>query len=169
MGEVWDKEKQIDPKDSESYREAIYEFISKYHSTTLSFMMTMRKNGQSIMRPVSTFVENWQIFTISQHHQLKVNHVKNNPNVGYMFIDNGGPAYMSLGYTKNVWIAGTCEVSYDQDEIADFFVRREKATGQGDAHPHDNSYTRVLFKTMPQYLRAEGFAEHARPVVYKSF
>ena len=43
MGEVWDKEKQIDPKDSESYREEIYEFISKYHSTTLSFMMTMRK------------------------------------------------------------------------------------------------------------------------------
>ena len=39
-----------------------------------------------------------------------------------MFIDNGGPAYMSLGYTKNVWIAGTCEISYDQDEIADFFV-----------------------------------------------
>ena len=76
---------------------------------------------------------------------------------------------MSLGYTKNVWIAGTCEISYDQDEIADFFVRREKATGQGDAHPHDDSYTRVLFKTTPQYLRAEGFAEHARPVVYKSF
>ena len=105
MGEVWDKEKQIDPNQSESYRSEIYDFISQYHSTTLSFMMTMRKNGQSIMRPVSTFIENWQIFTISQHHQLKVNHVKNNPNVGYMFIDNGGPAYMSLGYTKNVWVA----------------------------------------------------------------
>tara|TARA_B110000196_G_C21083318_1_gene633639 strand:+ start:762 stop:1271 length:510 start_codon:yes stop_codon:yes gene_type:complete len=169
MGEVWDKEKQIDSDDAEQFRSEILDFISKYHSSTLSYLLTIRKNGQPVMRPVSTFVEDWSIYTISQHHQIKVQHVKNNPNVGYLFTDNGGPAYMPLGYTKNVWVSGLCTISNDQDEISDFFKRRESATGQGDAHPHDDSYTRILFKTKLNYLRAEGFAEHARPIVYKSF
>ncbi|MDG1990137.1 MAG: pyridoxamine 5'-phosphate oxidase family protein [Dehalococcoidia bacterium] len=169
MGEVWDKEKQIDPNDAEQFRSEILDFISKYHSSTLSYLLTIRKNGQPVMRPVSTFVEDWTIYTISQHHQIKVQHVKNNPNVGYLFTDNGGPAYMPLGYTKNVWVSGLCEISNNQDEISDFFKRRESVTGQGDAHPHDDSYTRILFKTKLNYLRAEGFAEHARPIVYKSF
>ncbi|PZC41026.1 MAG: General stress protein 26 [Chloroflexi bacterium] len=169
MGEVWNKEKKIDDNESEQYRDIIREFISKYHSTTLSYFLTIRKNGQPVMRPVSTFVEGWDIYTISQHHQVKVQHVKNNANVGYLFTDNEGDAYMPLGYTKNVWVSGICEIITDQSEIEEFFIRREKGTGQGDAHPHDNTYTRLLFKTKLNYLRAEGFAEHARPIIYKHF
>ena len=166
---VWDGEKAVDDRTGESLREEIRDFISRYHAGTLSFMLTLRRNGTPVMRPVSTFVEGWTIGTISQHHQVKVQHVRNNPTVGYLFVDAEGPPYMSLGYTKNVWVAGTAELIEDPEEVADFFRRREAATGQGDAHPHDQSYTRLLFRTTPTYLRAEGFAEHARPVILTSF
>ena len=140
---VWDGEKAVDAESGEKLRDEIHAFISKYHSSTLSFLMTTRKNGMPVMRPVSTFVEGWTIQTISQHHQVKVQHVRNNPTVGYLFIDAEGPPYMPLGYTKNVWVAGRAEVIDDQDEVADFFRRRDAATGQADAHPDDASAGRA--------------------------
>ncbi|ETX08825.1 MAG: hypothetical protein ETSY2_03080 [Candidatus Entotheonella gemina] len=169
MGEVWDREKRIDAEAGEKYRRAIHGFISQYHRDTLSFLMTTRKNGLPMMRPVSTFVEGWTIQTISQHHQVKLTHVRNHPIVGYLFTDAEGEPYNDLGYTKNVWIAGRCEIVEEPDEIQAFFQRRLAATGIGDAHPHDQSYRRVLMKTTPEYLRAEGFAEQQRPVIYKTF
>lgn len=169
MGEVWDREKRIDSEAGETYRKSIHEFISQYHKGTLSFLMTTRTNGLSVMRPVSTFVEGWTIQTISQHHHLKLTHVRRNPIVGYLFTDAEGEPYNALGYTKNVWISGHCEIVENPDDIQAFFQRRAAATGQGDAHPHDQSYRRVLMKTTPEYLRAEGFAEHQRPVIYKTF
>lgn len=169
MGEVWDREKRIDAEEGEKYRKTIHDFISQYHKGTLSFLMTTRKNGLSMMRPVSVFVEGWTIQTISQHHHVKLAHVRNNPIVGYLFTDAAGEPYNDLGYTKNVWISGCCEIVEDPDAIQTFFQRRSAATGIGDAHPHDPSYRRVLMKTTPEYLRAEGFAEHQRPVIYKTF
>ncbi len=169
MGEVWDREKRIDAEAGEKYRKAIHDFISRYHQGTLSFLMTTRKHGLPMMRPVSAFVEGWTIQTISQHHHVKLTHVRTHPIVGYLFTDAEGEPYNDLGYTKNVWIAGRCEIVEEPDEIQAFFQRRLAATGIGDAHPHDQSYRRVLMKTTPEYLRAEGFAEHQRPVIYNSF
>ncbi len=169
MGEVWDREKRVDAGAGELYRKAIHDFIAQYHQGTLSFLMTTRQNGLPMMRPVSTFVEGWTIQTISQHHHLKLTHVRNNPIVGYLFTDAAGEPYNALGYTKNVWISGRCEISEDPDAIHAFFQRRAAATRIGDAHPHDQSYRRVLMKTTPEYLRAEGFAEQMRPVIYTTF
>ncbi len=169
MGEVWNREKRVDAGAGELYRKAIHDFIAQYHQGTLSFLMTTRQNGLPMMRPVSTFVEGWTIQTISQHHHLKLTHVRNNPIVGYLFTDAAGEPYNALGYTKNVWISGRCEISEDSDAIHAFFQRRAAATRIGDAHPHDQSYRRVLMKTTPEYLRAEGFAEQMRPVIYTTF
>lgn len=169
MGEVWNREKRLEADEGETYRQSIHDFIAQYHKGTLSFLMTTRTNGLSIMRPVSTFVEGWTIHTISQHHHLKLTHVRKNPRVGYLFTDAEGEPYNALGYTKNVWIAGRCELVEDPDAIQAFFHRRAAATGQGDAHPHDQSYRRVLMQTTPEYLRAEGFAEHQRSIIYKTF
>ena len=169
MGEVWNREKRIDAETGEKYRQAIHDFISQYHKDTLSFLMTTRKNGLPMMRPVSVFVEGWMIQTISQHHHVKLVHIRNHPIVGYLFTEAEGEPYNDLGYTKNVWISGRCEIVEEPDEIQAFFQRRAAATGIGDAHPHDQSYRRVLMKTTPEYLRAEGFAEHQRPVVYNTF
>ncbi|MCZ6876170.1 MAG: pyridoxamine 5'-phosphate oxidase family protein [bacterium] len=169
MGDIWDRERPIDLVEGETYREAIHSFISQYRSGTLSFLHTTRKNGLPAMRPVSTFVEGWTIQTVSQHHHVKLTHVRNNPLVGYLFLDAEGEPYNALGYTKNVWVAGRCEIVDDPDEIEAFFQRRAAATGQGDAHPQDQSYRRILMKTTPAYLRAEGFADHVRPIIYQSF
>ncbi len=169
MGEVWDRERRLDAEAGEAYRKAIHEFISQYHKGTLSFLLTTRKNGLPMMRPVSAFVEGWTLQTISQHHQVKLQHVRRHPVVGYLFTDAEGEPYNALGYTKNVWIAGRCRLIEDPEAIQAFFRRREQATGQGDAHPHDQSYRRVLMVTTPEYLRAEGFAEHQRPVIYQTF
>ena len=169
MGEVWDREKRLDSDEGEAYRQAIYEFIAQYHKGTLSYLLTTRKNGVPMMRPVSAFVEGWTIQTISQHHHVKLAHVRHNPLVGYLFTDAAGEPYNALGYTKNVWIAGRCILVEDSEAIDAFFQRRAAATGQGDAHPHDQSYRRVLMQTTPAYLRAEGFAEHQRPVIYQTF
>lgn len=169
MGEVWEREKRIDAEVGENYRKAIHDFISQYHKGTLSFLMTTRRNGLPMMRPVSTFVEGWTIQTISQHHHVKLTHVRNHPIVGYLFTDAEGEPYNDTGYTKNVWIAGRCEIVEEPDEIQAFFERRATATGIGDAHPHDQSYRRVLMKTTPEYLRAKGLAAHQRPVIYNTF
>ncbi len=169
MGEAWDREKRMDAEAGEAYRRAIHAFISQYHQGTLSFLLTTRQNGLPMMRPVSTFVEGWTIQTISQHHHLKLTHVRRQPIVGYLFTDAAGEPYNALGYTKNVWIAGCCTLIEAPEAIAAFFHRRAAATGQGDAHPHDHSYRRVLMQTTPEYLRAEGFAEHQRPVIYTQF
>ncbi len=56
MGEVWDREKRIDAEAGERYRKAIRDFISQYHKGTLSFLMTTRKNGLPMKRPVSTLL-----------------------------------------------------------------------------------------------------------------
>ncbi len=169
MGEVWDREKRIAPQEAERYRKDIHAFISLYHKSTLSFLMTTRTNGLPMMRPVSTFVEGWTIQTISQHHHLKLTHVQHHPIVGYLFTDAAGEPYNALGYTRNVWVAGRCEIVEDPAAIQAFFQRRAAVTGRGDAHPHDRSYRRVLMQTTPEYLRAEGFAEHQRPIIYKTF
>ena len=169
MGEIWNREQSIDPEEGETYRKAIHTFIAQYHKGSLSFLLTTRKNGLSMMRPVSTFVEGWTIQTISQHHHVKLTHVRNNPMVGYLFLDAEGDPYNALGYTKNVWVAGRCEIIDDPEAVQAFFQRRAAATGQGDAHPQDQSYQRILMQTTPEYLRAEGFADQMRPIIYQSF
>jgi hypothetical protein len=103
------------------------------------------------------------------HHHLKLTHVRHHPIVGYLFTEAAGEPYNALGYTKNVWIAGCCEIIEDPEVIHAFLQRRAAATGVGDAHPHDQRYRRVLMTTTPEYLRAEGFAEHQRPVIYTTF
>jgi hypothetical protein len=169
MGEVWDREKRIDAEAGEQYRHAIHAFIARYHQGTISFLLTLRKHGVPMMRPVSAFVEGWTIHPISQHHHLKLTHVRHHPIVGYLFTEAAGEPYNALGYTKNVWIAGCCEIIEDPEVIHAFLQRRAAATGVGDAHPHDQRYRRVLMTTTPEYLRAEGFAEHQRPVIYTTF
>jgi len=59
----------------------------------------------------------------------------------------------------------------DPDEVAAFFERRAAATGRGDAHPHDQAYRRILIRTRPQYVRAEGFypGEPMRAVILREF
>src|SRR6476660_4392415 len=98
------------------------------------------------MRPVSAFVEGWTVGTISQKEHLKNIHIRNNPQVGYLWSEL---APENGRWLKSVWMQGICEVIEDQDEIKDFYKRREAVTGMGDAHAWDTNWTRYLLKTTP--------------------
>ena len=49
-----------------------------------AYLMTRRKDGREIMRPVSVFVDNWVCETITQDLQPKTTHVRNDAVVGYL-------------------------------------------------------------------------------------
>ena len=168
MGETYEKEKEVDWGTAEKLIPEVHAFISQFNQIP-SFFMTMRKDGRPLMRPVSVFVEGWQMETITQDIHLKTKHVQRNSTVGYLWVDKvarpGAPDWIP----KSVWINGTAEVIEDANEINRFFERRQNATGSHDLHPTDHGYRRILIRTTPTYLRAEGFAEAARPVVIRDF
>ena len=51
----WDREKGLDADSAEQYRAAILEFISNSKESS-AYLMTRRKDGREIMRPVSVLL-----------------------------------------------------------------------------------------------------------------
>lgn len=166
-GDHWNRERGADETEAEALRPEILEFIAD-QSQNMAFLMTRRKDGREIMRPVSAFVEGWTVWTITQDVQPKTTHVKNDPVVGYLFVGQEGRAdWQNRRWNpKIVWYQGRAELITDQDEIAKFFERREAAIGSGRSHPPED--TLYLMKVTPEYVRAEGWrGSHA--IVYKDF
>ena len=170
MGETYDSEREVPGADADALRDEIHAFIANW-SQNRAFLMTRRRDGREIMRPVGSFLEGWTANTITQDLHLKTTHVRRDPVVGYLWVEVDGERYGRLQFPRNVWMQGVAELIEDPDEVAAFLERRQAATGRGDAHPHDQSYRRILIRTRPQYVRAEGFypGEPMRAVILREF
>ena len=163
----WDREKGLSSDQSEALRGTILEFISD-PSQHMAYLMTRRKNGREIMRPVSTFMEGWTVQTMTQDLQPKTEHVRRDPIVGYLWVGHEAREdYPGNRWNpKVVWMQGRAELVTDQSEVEAFYGRREKATGSGRQHPVGE--TLYLMRTTPEYVRAEGWAG-MHGIVFKDF
>ena len=164
--EAWSQEKGLSDDIAEQYNLQILEFISDKNAH-MADLMSRRKNGEEIMRPVGTFVTDWTVETLTQHVQPKTNHIMNDSNVGYLWVgketrDN------ALWNPYVVWMHGLAEVITDQDRVDDFYERRKNKTGVGMIHHDDDTTLHYVIKTTPKYIRAEGW--HGRnAIVIKDF
>ena len=156
-------ENAVDTPEGEGARAAIHAFISQRFPAVSCFMITHRKNGLPSIRQVGVFVEGWTVNTVSQSTHLKNKHVKNNPNVTYLWVGLTPNEHFSV---PNVMLQGTCEIVTDKDEIDAFLERRSK--GRGEPR-HGSPYERLLLKTTPTVIRAEGFTGPRAPVFLRTF
>jgi len=162
--EHWAKEQGLSPEQALSYKNEIHAFITN-KDICMAYLMTRRKDGREIMRPVSTIVDNWIIHTMTQDIQPKTTHIKNDPIVGYLWV--GKETRDDHRWNpKVVWMQGTAELIKDQSQVDDFYAMREKKYGIGRSHSSED--TLFLVKTSPAYVRAEGW-HGQNAIIYKDF
>ncbi|PZC40268.1 MAG: hypothetical protein DK305_000952 [Chloroflexi bacterium] len=164
----WDKEKGLDADSANKFRQEILEFISDSKQSS-AYLMTRRKDGREIMRPVSVFVENWVCETITQDIQPKTTHVRRDPIVGYLWVGREHRSDWKANddfRPKVVWMQGVASLIEDESEVNIFYEKREAKKGVGRVHPEGE--TMHLIRTAPQYVRAEGW-EGSRAIIYKNF
>jgi general stress protein 26 len=158
-------EAEAEKEVAERIKPEVLSFIQDRSGKSMAYLITLRKDGRPHARPVSTFVEGWTVGTISQGEHLKNQHIRNNPQVGYLWVE----MFPAEGQRpKSVWLQGNCEIVEDSKEVQDFFARRQAATGVGDRHP-DEEWTRLLLRTRPTLVRAEGFLGPLKPALYREF
>ena len=163
--EVMSLESEATADEAERVRGEVQAFIQGNLGKTIITLITLRKDGRPHARPVYAFVEGWTVGTMSQGEHLKNQHIRNNPEVGYLWTELH-PAEGAR--PKMVWLQGNCEIVSDSDEIDAFFARRKAATGMGDNHPNDD-WERLLLRTTPSIVRAEGFLGQLKPALYREF
>ena len=163
--EILAREREASPTDAERVRAEVKAFIQNHAPGTAKFLITHRKDGRAHCRPVSAFTEGWTVQTISQLEHLKNRHIRNNPQVGYLWVELNPPGDRWL---RSVWLQGICEIIEDPAEIQAFYERRRAITGFGDAHPGDD-WVRLLLRTTPSLVRAEGFLGRDTPALYRDF
>ncbi len=163
----WDRERGLTAEQAEAFRDRIHEFIAD-RDRRMTYLMTRRRDGREIMRPVDAFVENWVVQTMTQDLQPKTQHVRRDPIVGYLWVGKEERAENVSGRWNPpvVWLQGRAELVTDQGEVDAFYARREAATGIGRMHPADE--TLYLIRTTPEYVRAEGWAG-MHGIVYRDF
>tara|TARA_X000001036_G_C20431022_1_gene705185 strand:+ start:99 stop:596 length:498 start_codon:yes stop_codon:yes gene_type:complete len=162
--EHWAKEQGLSPEKALEYKQEIHDFISN-KDLCMGYMMTRRKDGREIMRPVSTILDNWLVHTMTQDIQPKTTHIKNDPIVGYLWV--GKETRDDHRWNpKVVWMQGTAELIQDQSQVNDFYAMREEKYGIGRSHSSED--TLFLVKTNPEYVRAEGW-HGQNAIIYKEF
>ena len=156
-------EKEASLEEADRVRDAILAFMQGRDGPVATYLITLRRDERPPSRPVLAFVQNWNIETMGQTEHLKTFHVRNNREVGYLMTERFGDP---LVRPRNVWVQGTCELIEDPESIADFFHRCKAVTGSGD--PFEGSeYTRILMRTTPTLIRAEGFLGPFEPVIFR--
>ena len=162
---AYEAEREVSAEEAERHREEVRAFISDWDRVAV-YLMTLRRDGRPLMRPVSAFVEGWTIQTVTQDVHLKTKQVRRNPIVAYLF--TGLEARERGNDPVSVYVQGVARLVEDAAEVEAFYERRAAATGRPRGHPGD-SYTPSVIRTTPQYLRAEGFSGRRHPVIYRDF
>ena len=163
---VWDRERGLGAEQAESYRDAVHAFISD-RSQHMAYLMTRRRDGRPIMRPVGTFVEGWRVGTMTQDIQPKTGHVRRDPVVGYLWVGREGRSDWGFGWNPRVvWMQGRAELIEDQGEVAAFYERRAAAGGNPRGHPPEE--TLYVISVTPEYVRAEGW-HGSNAIVFRDF
>ncbi len=167
MTTQWDREKGVSRDEAEALREQIHDFISD-RSQHMAYLMTRRRDGREVMRPVSTFVENWRVETMTQDVQPKTEHVRRDPVVGYLWVGHEDRVEDRFPRWNPpvVWMQGSAALVTDQDEVEAFYARRLAKAGRGRNHPPGD--TLYIIRTEPEYVRAEGWMGQ-RAIVYRDF
>lgn len=160
---ILEVEKEASLDEAEGVRDAILAFMQGREGPTANYLITLRRDGRPHSRPVLVFVQNWIVETMGQGEHLKTAHVRNNQEVGYLITERFGDPTVR---PRNVWVQGTCELIEDKEAIADFYRRRKEDTGVGDVSP-ESDYTRILMRTTPSLIRAEGFLGPFKPVLFR--
>tara|TARA_Y100000817_G_C16743594_1_gene493632 strand:+ start:95 stop:670 length:576 start_codon:yes stop_codon:yes gene_type:complete len=171
MGKTYDSEKEVAESISNDLKNEIFLFIRNWQKSR-AWLMTRRKDSREIMRPVGSFIDkDWSVGTITQDLHLKTKHIANDAITGYLWVEVDRQRYGRMDFPRNIWMQGQAELIHDEEKVQDFFIQRSAATGRGDAHPADDTYKRILIKTRPQYLRAEGFYkdEPMRAIIIRDF
>ena len=163
--QAYEAEREVSADEGERHREEIRAFISDWDRVA-TYLLTIRRDGRPLMRPVSAFVEGWTIQTVTQNVHLKTRQVRRNPVVAYLF--SGLEARERGNDPVSVYVQGLAELVEDAAEVEAFYERRSAATGRPRGHPGD-TYTPYVIRTTPQYLRAEGFTGRRHPVIYRDF
>lgn len=163
--QAYEAEREVSTEEGERHREAIRAFISDWDNVAV-YLLTIRRDGRPLMRPVSAFVEGWTIQTVTQNVHLKTRQVRRNPIVAYLF--TGLEARERGNDPVSAYVQGVAQLIEDPTEVEAFFERRAAATGRPRGHLGD-SYTPSVIRTTPQYLRAEGFTGRRHPVIYRDF
>jgi hypothetical protein len=163
--DILEQEREASPDEAERVRGEVKAFIQGPSNGTAKYLITMRKDGRPHGRPVGAFVEGWTVGTISQGEHLKNQHIRNNPQVAYLWTElHPAPG----GRLRTVWMQGVCKIVDDPNEVEVFFQRRVAAGGLPDRHP-DEDWIRLLLRTTPTLVRAEGFLGGNKPALYRDF
>ena len=162
--EQWAKEQGLSPEKALEYKQEIHDFITN-KEMCMSYMMTRRKDGREIMRPVSTIIDNWVVHTMTQDIQPKTAHIKNDPIVGYLWVGKE-TRDDNRWNPKVVWLQGNAELVEDQSQVDEFYAMRESKYGIGRSHSSVD--TLFLVKTKPEYVRAEGW-HGQNAIIFKDF
>ena len=165
--DVYERERELPPDAAAGHVEDIRRFIADA-SARCAYLITFRRDGRPVSRPVAAFVEGWLIHTITQAVHVKTSHVRHHPTAGYLFVGLEPYATTSPApHLQNVWVEGHAELIEDRAAIDAFYERRRQVTGRGDPHAGDAGWRPRLISVTPRYLRAEGFAEGLHPVVLR--
>ncbi|MCY4640085.1 MAG: pyridoxamine 5'-phosphate oxidase family protein [Chloroflexi bacterium] len=165
--DVYERERELPAAAAAGHVEDIRRFISDA-SARCVYLVTFRRDGRPVSRPVAAFVDGWRIHTITQAVHVKTSHVRHHPTAGYLFV--GLEPYRTTSpapHLQNVWVEGHAELVEDRAAIDAFYERRRQATGRGDPHAGDTGWRPLLISVTPRYLRAEGFAGGLHPVVLR--
>jgi hypothetical protein len=166
---TWATEQGVTTEQAESLRPEILEFLAD-SSRRMAYLMTRRRDGGEIMRPVATFVEDWTVGTLTQDVQPKTGHVRRDPVVGFLWVGResraDGAGATSAWNPPVVWMRGRAELIEDQRVVSAFVERRAAAIGHSRNHRAEDDL--FLIRVTPEYVRAEGWAGmHA--IVYRDF
>lgn len=165
--EVYEREREVPPEAAAEHADAIQRFIADA-SARCAYLVTLRRDGRPVSRPVAAFVDGWRIHTITQAVHVKTGHVRRRPTAGYLFV--GLEPYQTTSpapHLRNVWVEGRADLIEDRAALDAFYERRRQVTGRGDPHADDEGWRPLLISVTPRYLRAEGFAEGLHPVVLR--
>lgn len=114
-----------------------------------AFFISLDSKGNPSIRQVSTFIEGWTVWTVSQAQSLKLKHLRRDPRGHYLWVDD-----QPERRRKNVWMRGMVSILDDHDAVAEFMERRARTLG---FQAPRRDWHRVVMRFEPHYLRAEGF------------
>lgn len=114
-----------------------------------AWFVSLDEQGNPSLRQISTFIEGWTVWTVSQSKSLKVKHLRADPRTSYLWVED-----QPVRRRKNVWMRGTAKIVEDQDDVAAFMERRSQAL---NFRVPERDWHRVVVRFEPEYLRAESF------------
>ena len=84
MSRQYDTEREVSREEAEGRRDEIRNFMAD-RATVATYLITLRKDGRPLARPVGAFLEDWTIYTVTEDIHPKTLQIRRNPVVAYIF------------------------------------------------------------------------------------